>query len=180
MSFMSIPANPVDRIGVTGPLQFNKTSFGLSWSDQPNQTYYIQEYLPKGETSARFNQMLTIHLFDKNVKVEAAVQQKIGELNERKKTDIACNYQVTKSPDGKEYLVDFILSESQKNEMTIAEFNIYRYKEVTIGSKKGIMVYAYSKRSYGAQITPFLKGLKAERSKFMNEMAVTKLPAVKL
>ena len=91
MSFTTFNNEPVDRIGVKGPLTFNKTSFNLSWTDKPNDTYFIQEYLPKDEKAENFNQMLTLHLFDKDIKVKNAVKQKIQELDTRKKTDPTCN-----------------------------------------------------------------------------------------
>ena len=181
MSFeLSGPA-PIDRIGVKGPLVFSKIVYDLSWADKPNDNYYIQEYLPKGEKTESFRHMLTIHLFTLNVTVEDAVNQKVKELEERKKTDITCNYQVSKSPDGKEFLVDFLLSESKNDEMTIIEFNIYRYKQVVLSNnKKAILVYAYTKRAYGDDITPFLKNLKPERTEMLNKMAVVGMPEVKL
>jgi len=181
MGFTNLSKDPTDRIGVKGPLIFNKVTFSLSWTDKPNATYYIQEYLPKGEKVDQFNQLLTIHLFDKDIKIEDAVQQKVKELTVRKTTDPACNYQVSKSPNGKEYIVDFILSESQGDKMSIVEFNIYRYKQVDLGTgKKGILVYAYSKRAYGDDITAFLKNLKTYRPPLLNAMSVSEMPKVKI
>ena len=181
MSFTTFNNEPVDRIGVKGPLTFNKTSFNLSWTDKPNDTYFIQEYLPKDEKVENFNQMLTLHLFDKDIKVKNAVKQKIQELDTRKKTDPTCNYQITESPDGKEFMVDFLFGESKGDKMTIIEFNIYHYKQVTLGDrKKGILVYAYSKRAYGDDITTFLKNLRKDRADLLNVMIASEMPTVKL
>ena len=179
-SFTFISSTPVDRLDVAGPLTFNKTDFNLAWTDKPRDTYYIQEYVPTGEKVENFNQMLTIHLFDTDTKLKNAVQQKVAELKERKKTDPTCNYQVNESPDGKEFLVDFLLGESKDDKMTIAEFNIYRYKQVDLGSnKKGILVYAYSKRAYGDDITPFYGNLGSDRTKLLNEMIASEMPGIK-
>ena len=181
MSFTNFSNDPTDRIVVPGPLTFNKTTFNIAWTDKPNDTYYIQEYLPTGENVEKFNQMLTIHLFDKDIKLKDAVQQKVKELNNRKKTDPTCNYQVNESPDGKEFMVDFILGESQGDKMTIVEFNIYRYKQVDLGDKKkGILVYAYSKRAYGDDITAFFKNLKNDRTEILNAMISSEMPTVKI
>lgn len=181
MSFTISNIEPVDRIGVKGPLTFNKTSFNLAWTDKPNDTYYIQEYLPENEKPERFNQMLTLHLFDKNIKVENAVKQKVQELENRKKTDPTCQYQVTEGPDGKEFMVDFLLGESKGDKMTIIEFNIYHYKQVALGNKKkGILIYAYTKRAYGDDITPFLKNLGKERGSLLNVMVESEKPMVKI
>ena len=179
ISMMSVSDDITDRIGVKGPLEFNGFSFNLAWSDKPRDNYYIQEYLPPGEKVESFDQMMTIHLFVTDMNVYEAVQQKGKELTSRKKSDPLCNYQITESPDGKEYIVDFILSESKGDEMTIAEFNVYRYKETDLGNnQKGLLVYAYSKRSYGDGITPFLKNLKDEKINYLNEMALTSIPDV--
>lgn len=178
-SFTTISDNPVDRLGVKGPLEFNKINFKLAWTDKPNDNYYIQEYLPDGEKPESFNQMLTIHLFDTDIKTKDAVGQKIKELTARKKTDAVCNYQVTESPDGKEFIVDFLLGESKDDKMTIVEFNVYRYKQIEVSKKKkALVVYAYSKRSYGDDITTFFKTLKDDRTNYLNQMISADIPTV--
>jgi hypothetical protein len=178
-AFTTLKEKPIDRLGVKGPLEFNKVNFNLAWTDKPSNIYYIQEYLPEGEKLENFNQMLTIHLFDTDVKTKDAVGQKIKELTERKKTDAVCNYQVTESPDGKEFIVDFLLGESKDDKMTIVEFNVYRYKQIEISNKKkAIIVYAYSKRSYGDDITNFFKTLKADRTNYLNQMISAEIPTV--
>ncbi len=173
--------NTVDRLGIRGPLKFDKIKFELAWTDKPNDHYYIQEYLPKGEKAEDFTQMLTIHLFDLEITAQDAVAQKVKELNERKKTDEVCNYVVTESPDGKEFMVDFILGESKGDKMTIVEFNVYRYKQIDIGNnKKAMLVYAYTKRSYGNHITVFLKKLGDDRIEYLNNMISADMPSVTL
>ena len=91
-----------DRIGVAGPLTFGKTAFELAWSNQPSYQYYVQKYLPKGETLEDFSQQLAIHLVITNAKPEAAVQEQIRYLDERQDSfDPVVNYAVSKSPDGR-------------------------------------------------------------------------------
>lgn len=179
-SFTNPPSNPIERLGIKGPLQFSKTAFSLAWTDKPNTTYYVQEYVPAGESIDRFTQLLTVNLFAKDVAVENAARQKTAELQARKTTDAICNYAVTKSHDGKEYIVDFLLSESKGGEMTIVEFNAYRYRQIDVSGKKALLVYAYSKRSYGAAIPGFLTRLKSERSGLLSTMATTQMPVIKL
>ena len=181
LSFTRIMDAPIDRLGVEGPLEFNKTSFKLAWTDNPKDNYYIQEYLPDGEKPESFNQMLTIHLFNTDIKTKDAVQQKVKELTERKKTDAICNYQITESPDGKEFMVDFLLGESKNDKMTTVEFNVYHYKQIEIGKKKkAIIVFAYSKRSYGDDITKFFNTLKNDRTDYLNAMISSDFPTVKI
>jgi hypothetical protein len=169
----------VERFGIKGPLQFNNIPFELSWTNKPNDEYLIQEYLPKGEKIGSYNQMLTIHLFVIDLKIVDAVKQKINELKERQKTDPVCNYQVSESPDGKEFIVDFLLSEIKDDLVSIVEFNVYRYKKVEISKKKyAIEVYAYTKRSYGDAITSFMQGLGSERADILSQMIAVKFPKI--
>lgn len=171
----------LNRIGVSGPLDFNKTSFNLAWSDKPNATYYVQEYVPKGERVENFTQMLTVNVYDRDITIEDAVKQKVKWLTERKKTDDVCNFQITNNPDKTEYMVDFVVSESKGDDYTIVEFNVYRYKKVDIGNgKKGILVYVYSQRSYGEEITGFLKNLGEIRTGMLNAMIASVLPTITL
>ena len=181
LSFTNVKDEPLDRIGIKGPLEFNKENYKLSWSAKPNENYYVQEYLPKGETTERYNQMLTIHLFISNLDTKEAIQKKLNELETRKKTDPICNYSVNESPDGKEFMVDFLMGESKGDEMTVAEFNVYYYKKIALdNSKNGIIVYSYTKRSYGEEITKFLKNLGKDRTNFLNQMISTEIPTVKI
>jgi hypothetical protein len=180
-SFTTIDQKPIDRIGVKGPLKFNQTSFKLSWTAQPNDNYYVQEYVPVGETVESFNQMLTIHLFVTDLDAKEAVAQKVMELTERKKIDAVCNYQVTESPDGQEFVVDFLVGESEDDKMTIVEFNVHRYKQIEISkNEKALVIYSYSKRSYGADITEFFKTLKSDRASCLNQMTVAEIPAMSI
>ena len=179
---LSFTAKKINEyLSVEGPLEFNDTKFSLKWSDKPNKNYYIQEYIPKGENTDSFNQMLTIHLFDLDIELQDAVKSKIKELIKRKETDAVCNYQITESPDGKEIMVDFLLSESRDGKTQIIEFNIYHYRKIQLDkNKNGIAVYAYSKRSYGNQVTEFLKNLKTSRNNLLNEMISTEKPKILL
>lgn len=178
-SFTFVADDAIDRLSVKGPLKFNKAKFDLAWTDKPNDTYYIQEYLPKGEKLESFNQMLTIHFFNIDMELEEAVAKKVQELEKRKTTDELCNYQVNESPDGKEFIVDFIVSERKDDKIATAEFNVYRYKQVQNGvGNKAVLVYAYSKRSYNDDIIPFLTNLKADRTTFLNEMIAVTMPTV--
>ncbi|RZK56818.1 MAG: hypothetical protein EOO87_04495 [Pedobacter sp.] len=179
--FSSVKEEPKDKINVKGPLTFNNTKFQLAWTGKPNENYYVQEYLPQNEELGKFNQMLTINVFITEINAKNAVEQKIKELEKRKATDPICNYQINESPDGKEFIIDFLLGESKDNKMTIAEFNAYRYKQIELEKgKKAIIVYAYSKRSYADKINDFLKNLGKERVNNLNSIISTELPQIKI
>lgn len=179
MSFSTINEEPVERIGVKGPIEFNKTKFSLAWTAHPKDNYYAQEYLPKNETVEHFNQVLTIHLFVTDLSVDDAISQKVSELNKRKETDKVSNFSVIKSPDGKESILDCVLSSGKNDKIDIVEFIVYRYKQVELkNNKKALFIYAYSKRSYDDKITSFLKNLKNDRTDLLNVMTSQELPKI--
>ena len=79
----------------------------------------------------------------------------------------------------KSLLLTFYSGESKDDKMTIAEFNVYRYKQIEIAKKKkAIVVYTYSKRSYGDDITTFFKTLKDDRINYLNQMILADIPPV--
>lgn len=175
------PDKPIDRLGISSPLRFNQTAFSLAWSSKPTATFYIQEYLPKGENVEHFNQLLTLRLINQDADLRSAVNEKITELEARKKTDVMCHYQVITNEQSKEVVVDFLVSDKIGDPQAIVEFNVYRYQQVAVGAtKRGVLIYAYSRRSYGSTVQPFLKGLTQTRRGAIDEMAKAKMPVVKL
>lgn len=179
----TISDDDTDRLGVEGPLSFNNTSFNLTWSDRARDNYYIQEYLPAGEQLESFDQMMTLHVFLIDMSINEAVQSKLNELENRSKTDPVCKGSVaeTAGSDGKETLLDFLLSESKNGKTEIAEYNVYRYVPVNIGDGvNGILVYAYTKRAYGNDVQGFLETIDKERRDYVLKMGKTEVPKVKI
>jgi hypothetical protein len=174
--------SPIDRLGVKGPLQFNNNSYSLVWTSHPDSTFYVQEYLPEGQKVENFKQLLTIYFLNENKKIEDFVHQKILELDRTKKNDPVCNYKLNESPDGKEFMLDFLVSKSDDNDkLKLIEFSIYRYKQVELtNGQKGLMIFAYSKRAYGDDIERFLKTLGDDRGNLLNTMIGTEIPAINI
>ena len=174
-------AEPIDRIGVAGPLVFNDTVFNLAWAAHPDETYYVQEYLPEGENVETFDQMLAVHVFLREVKPKKAVEQKAKELKKRSKIDPVCNYAIWNSPDKSEYIIDFIVGESENNISTLVEFDIYRYKEIPLDNgEKGLMVLMYCKRGYRPNIRLFFKWLADTRIGLIDKMTQMEVPVVSI
>ncbi len=161
----------IERIGVKGPLEFNKTIFELAWSDKPDDTYYAQEYLPAGENLETFNQMLAIHLFVKNITAKSAALNKATELAIKMgKNGLVY---LKGNADEKTFVLDFTVTEKK-----LVEYNLYRYQDIDVDGKKGLLVYMYCKRGYGKDIKPFLKVLKEVSTDLQNEMFSTEIPVV--
>ncbi len=170
-----------DYLSVPGPLTYNQTQYRLAWSAHPAANYYKQEYLPAGQQSASYTNMLMIEAVTGNVLLKDAVSAKINEITVRKKTDALANYQVIENKATGEYLLDFIMSESSGNNTSVVEWDAYRYATFKDkAGKTGIRLVAISKRGYGAATTAFLKTLKTERQKDIAVLAAYKLPELNL
>ena len=155
-------------------VSLSNTIYKLAWSSHPNADYYKQEYLPAGEKSESFKTMITIDALTKNLPIENVVRLKESELQQRKKTDKVCNYQITTNSKTGEYMIDFLISSGN-----IVEWNVYRYKK--IADSKGnptILLFSLSKRAYGNEYTAFLTGLRSSRMDFINLIWNYKLPEI--
>lgn len=168
-----------DYLHVPGPIEFNKIKYGLSWSSHPSATYYKQEYLPAGQVADKFTKMILLEAVTGEFKLPDIVKAKTTELDNRKPSDPVTNYQVIENKSTGEYLLDFVLSAPGANGETIVEWNAYRYRLVKDKSgKKGLVLFAYSRRAYGSATTAFLRGLKNERTADINAVAAYPIPQV--
>jgi hypothetical protein len=100
----------VDHLSLSGPIEFNGESYRLSWSSHPTPYYYKQEYLPPGQTSERFQQMVLIEATVRGVDVDGAVAAQVNRLNKRKSTDPTVNFAAFRNPKNGEVVLDFVLS----------------------------------------------------------------------
>ena len=181
MSFSTFQNEPIDRIGVKGPIIFNNTRYHLSTAQRPNVDYYFQEYVPIDEAVKKFNQLITVNVFIRNSSLENAVQQKAGELNKRMEKDKVCNYSITQGPDGKDSIIDCVLSYEKDGEITAAEFVIYRFKEIELQNHtRAILIYSYSKRSYDTDIFDFFTSLPKDRKELLDLMSLQELPKIRI
>ena len=155
-------------------VSLSNTIYKLAWSSHPNAIYYKQEYLSAGEKPESFKTMITIDAIIKDLPIEKVVRLKESELQERKKTDKVCNYQIMTNSKTGEYMIDFLMSSGN-----IVEWNVYRYKNI-VDSKGNptILLFALSKRAYGDDIISFLTGLKSNRMDFINLIWNYKLPTI--
>ncbi len=91
-------------------VSLSNTIYKLAWSSHPNTIYYKQEYLSAGEKPESFKTMITIDAIIKDLPIEKVVRLKESELQERKKTDKVCNYQIMTNSKTGEYIIDFLMS----------------------------------------------------------------------
>ena len=164
-----------DYLKVGNTLQFNKETYYLGWSSHPTDIYYIQEYFPKDEKAESYHQMFSVSiLYGDALTPKVGADTKVAELELRKSTDACCNYKVLNNGDS--YMVDFLVSQKdEKNPelLSVVEFNLYLYRQVTINGKKALELDFYSRRAYGEEIIPFLQTLTETRKEAFAEMTKT-------
>lgn len=164
----------VDYLHVGKTLKFQDKKFELKWCQHPIEAFFLQEWLPKGETFDNYEQMLSVSLsFSETLSVKYFVDAKVHELEERKKSDKCCNYLVYEN-DG-EYIIDFLVSDGADGLLNVVEADIHHYKPVVIDGKKAIQLNFYSRRAYGDDIIPFLKSLKDKKTDWINELTQMKI-----
>jgi hypothetical protein len=171
----------LDKLDVPGPILFNRNFYRLAKSDKPIPNYYLQQYLPEGDSLAKYNKLFSIAVFAMDMSLQDAVKIKSLELENKKKNEPHNNYVVTQSPGGNEVIIDGILHVTNGKENLSAEFFVYRMRKVPIGNNKnGILVVSYSERSYGDDVKPFLRKLRKERVDILQTMIEAELPEIRV
>jgi hypothetical protein len=171
----------VNYYGIPDNIAFEGTDYLLSWSSHPNEVYYKHEYLPKGEKPDHFFNMLMIDFIQGDFTAKDVASNKIKTLIERKKTDAACNYDLIESPDGKEFILDFIMSTSANNKTDLVEWSCYHYKNYTDKSgHKGVILYGISNRGYDNDVTSFLQTLPKRRETARDAVIKAPVPEIQI
>lgn len=159
-----------EYFSVGNPITYCGSDHFLTWSSHPQENYYIQEYLPEGESTDHYDQMFTVSIIFWDRTPKEAVEAKIAELEQRKKTDPVTNYILAEN--GNEYMLEFIVSDSdiKKNTMNIAEVNLHHYKQMKINGRNASVLSFYSKRAYGDDILPFIASIPDKRGAWYEGM----------
>lgn len=122
--------------------------------------------------------MLIIDFIKGDFTVEDAVNAKINELENAKKTNPVVNY--TKFEKDGEVILDFLLSANSKDgsEIVVVERNVYRYLKIESKENSGILIFAVSERAYKNEIEDFFKKLKETKSVLINEVGNFEIPKI--
>lgn len=169
-----------EYLGVPGPINLGQKVYHLAWSSHPNDMYFKQEYIEPKENINKYNSMVLIDFVKGDFNLKEVIDHKIAELDEMKKINPIVNYQILEK-DG-EYILDFLISENSKDgkEVLIAERNVYRYKLITKGANKGILLFAISQRGYKENMDQFFKNLKANSSQLIETVGNYKISEIKI
>lgn len=177
-SLTFVKAQETDLLSIPNPLEYDGTEFFLARAKQRSKTLFQQQYIPKDEQLENFNQIIDFSFFNKEIEMELAVRQKVESVQSRKDDKFA-KVNVTESPDGTEYIVDFYISEAPEKGDSFVEYNIYRFKKFDNGTQKSFLMLNYAKRIYG-DLKSAAKLLAKQRDQLMTGMIEYKIPEIKV
>lgn len=179
LSFVKAQKSALSILSIANPIEFDGTEFFLNQSKQRSKTLFQEQYIPKDENIENFNQLIDFSFFNKEIDMELAVRQKVEMVQNRREKDKFSHVNVTESPDGKEYLVDYFLSESPENGDPYVEYNIYRFKQSENGGQKTFLMISYANRIYG-DLKSAAKSLGKQRDHLMATMIEYQIPEIKV
>jgi hypothetical protein len=166
-------------------LTFNETKYVLATATQKSKVLYVQDYILEDERIEDASQLISIYFFNKPIDAKDAATSKIKELDARKNTDKYCTYNLTESPNGTEFVVDYITSNVPKskeepipNEES-SDYNIYRFRNVMNGDKSVFMIIAY-KENFTGDTKNNLKAIAKKRNKLMEGIITLTIPEITL
>lgn len=177
-SLTFVKAQETDLLSIPNPLEYDGTEFFLARAKQRSKTLFQQQYIPKDEQLENFNQIIDFSFFNKEIDMELAVRQKVESVQSRKDDKFA-KVNVTESPDGTEYIVDFYISEAPEKGDSFIEYDIYRFKKFDNGTQKSFLMLNYAKRIYG-DLKSAAKLLAKQRDQLMTGMIEYKIPEIKV
>lgn len=179
-SFTSTQAGDVvNYYGISPTLVYDNHPYNLVWSSHPNENYYKHEYVLKGDVVDHFHDLIIIDFIRLDVPVKTAVDDQVQKLEERKKTDVLCNYSLLKNDE--EYILDFTMSEPIGNMTNILEWNAYHYKAYTDSAgHKGVLLLGKSHRAYFGEVTSFLNSLKHYRKNQLLSLSKYPIPDIQV
>lgn len=156
-AFAAVAEEPVEYFSVGNPVRFDNTDFYLAWSSHPQENYYIQEYLPKGETLEHYNRMYTVSVHFSPLTPLDAVRYKIADLQQRKESDPLTSYSAVENDC--DYVLEFLVSDSHDGMVHILEKDFHHYQQMTIDGREALVLSFYSARAYDNDVVPFMESV---------------------
>lgn len=179
LSFVKAQETATSLLSFANPIEYDGTEFFLTQSKQRSKTLFQEQYIPKDESLRDFSQLLDFSFFNKDIEMELAVRQKVEAIQQRASKDKFAKVNVTESPDGKEYIVDYFISETPEKGDPFIEYNVYRFKQFENGTQKSFLITSYAKRMYG-DLKSAAKSLAKQRDHLMTTMIEFKIPEIKV
>jgi hypothetical protein len=168
-----------DYLGVSSPIHFDNKLYELAWSSNPQDNFYLEEYIVHGDSLDKFKSMILLDVLADTTDINTVVAEKIAELDKIKETNPVVQYK-TYNKNG-EYMIDFLLSQNTADGkyIDLVERNVYHYKATTDRSGKRIVVlFGISTRSYGDDVEAFFTYLKTHRFDMINKVGAFAIPDI--
>jgi tetratricopeptide (TPR) repeat protein len=171
-----------DRIGIPGPLIFDKINYNFNQSIKTNEATYVQQYLPENETSDNFNQMLICKVLITDLTAQKVAEIKMKQLGKIRKTDSFCNSRIFKSPDNNEFIVDYFLGEyTNENKLRFIDYYVYRYKRIKLeNNNDAVLAFVFMRHSNGNNQENFINEINKLKNDYVDKMSSVDLPTIKL
>lgn len=166
-----------DYLGVPGPIEVGETDYVLSWSSNPSDGYYKQEYLPAGAAPESYESMVIVEFLATDMPLAEVVAAQMQMVNARKASDPVANVAVFQNDQTGELVLDFLMSAKDDKGEFIVEWNGYRYVEAEFDGKRGSLLFAVSERAYGNHSSEaFLGSLRDFKSQRILDLTKAELP----
>jgi hypothetical protein len=180
--FSVLPAqaqDATDYLGVPGPITIGGTDYMLSWSSNPSEGYFKQEYLPEGAVPEGYESMVMVEFLASDMPLTDVISAQMQMINARKATDPVANAALLQNGETGEFVLDFLLSAKDENGEFILEWNGYRYAEAEFDGESGSILFAISERAYGNDAAEaFLGNLREFKAKRILDLTEADLPAL--
>lgn len=176
----ALAQDKTDYLGVPGPITVGDTAYALSWSSNPSEGYYKQEYLPKGAVPETYDRMVMVEFLATDRPLTEVISAQTAMVEQRKATDPVANFAVFQNETNGEIVLDFLVSAKDENGEFILEWNGYRYVEAEFDNQPGALLFAISERAYGNEASEeFLKGLRDFKAGRIIDLSRADLPELK-
>ncbi|ODT70704.1 MAG: hypothetical protein ABS75_11245 [Pelagibacterium sp. SCN 63-23] len=178
--FSVLPAqaqDATDYLGVPGPITIGGTDYMLSWSSNPSEGYFKQEYLPEGAVPESYESMVMVEFLASDMPLTDVISAQMQMINARKATDPVANAALLQNGETGEFVLDFLLSAKDENGEFILEWNGYRYAEAEFDGENGSILFAISERAYGNDAAEaFLGNLREFKAQRILDLTQADLP----
>ncbi|WP_068639419.1 hypothetical protein [Thauera butanivorans] len=159
-------------------IQFSGRGYHLAWQSNPIPDYVKYEYLPEGQRLPRYQDMLLLELLTNGLTVAEVVRKQLDFLRQREGSDPVFQHRILANERTGEFLLDFTLSAEDPENGKIIEWNAYRYiPHRAADGKQGVLLYGYSRRSYGDEEgLAFLHDLKERTPRDIQALGSASIP----
>lgn len=170
-----------DRMGIAGPISFNKKDFYLSNGHRAGSSQWFQEYSPAREMISSFKEKLSYTVYTDRSDVQAHFTKCKEELEKVCEEDPYYSSFVMDPKNKGERILFYTSSKKEKGKVIYTDFNIWRVVPITLEDQKtGILQFIYSRRSYGDPGADEPGKLASQYSGLVSQFSFLSIPKLQL